>query len=63
MVMVRAARLQYNQPAYVGERIMARSKVGTHKGNEYVVSVHTKVDGREIYVGRFVVVAKDQDIA
>jgi len=63
MVIVRAARLQYNQPAYVGERIMARSKVGTHKGNEYVVSVHTKVDGREIFVGRFVVVAKDQDIA
>lgn len=43
---------------------MARSRVGTHKGNKYAVSVHTRVGDREIFVGRFVVAAKDfQDAA
>lgn len=59
MVIVGAARLRYRQPAYVGEKILASSKVGTHKGNKYVVSVHSKVADREIFVGRFIVVAKD----
>jgi acyl-CoA thioesterase FadM len=58
MVVVGAARLRYRQPAYVGEKIIARSKVGTHKADKYVVSVHSRVDDREIFVGRFVVAAK-----
>jgi hypothetical protein len=59
MVVVGSARLRYRQPAFVGEKILARSKVGTHKGNKYVVSVHTRVGDREVFVGRFVVIAKD----
>ena len=59
MVVVGAARLRYRQPAYVGEKIIARSKVGTHKADKYVVSVHARVDDREIFVGRFVVAAKN----
>ncbi len=59
MVVVGTARLRYRQPAFVGEKILARSKVGIHKGNKYVVSVHSRVGDREIFVGRFVVVAKD----
>lgn len=59
MVVVGAARLRYRYPAYVGEKILARSKVGTHKGKKYAVSVHTRVGNREIFVGRFIVAAKD----
>lgn len=59
MVVVGSARLKYNRPAYIGEKIIARSKVGVHKGNKYVVSVRSKVEDREIFVGRFVVVSKD----
>lgn len=59
MVVVGAARLRYKRPAYIGEKILARSKVGTHKGKKYAVSVHARVGEREIFVGRFVVVAKD----
>ena len=59
MVVSAAARLKYCQPAYIGEKIVARSKVGTHKGNKYVVSVHSKIGEREIFVGRFVVAAID----
>lgn len=61
MVVVAASRLKYCQPAYIGEKIIARSKVGTHKGNKYVVSVHSHIDDREIFVGRFVVAAIDAD--
>ena len=60
MVVSAAARLKYCQPAYIGEKIVARSKVGTHKGNKYVVSVHSKIGEREIFVGRFVVAAIDE---
>lgn len=63
MVVVGTARLRYRQPAYVGEKILARSKVGTYKGNKYVVSVHSRVGDREIFVARFVVVAKGADDA
>ena len=59
MVVSAAARLKYCQPAYIVEKIVARSKVGTHKGNKYVVSVHSKIGEREIFVGRFVVAAID----
>ena len=62
MVVVGAARLRYKQPAYVGEKIIARSKVGTHKADKYVVSVHARVDDREIFVGRFVVAAKEPGV-
>lgn len=61
MVVVGSARLRYRRAAYVGERILARSKVGTHKGDKYVVSVHTRVADREVFVGRFVVVAKNSE--
>lgn len=59
MVVVGAARLSYIEPAFVGERLLARAKVGTHKGNKYVVSVHTKAGDREIFVARFVVASLD----
>ena len=59
MVVVATARLKYCRPAYLGEKIIARSKVGTHKGNKYVVSVHSRIGDREIFVGRFVVAALD----
>ena len=59
LVVVGSARLKYNRPAYIGEKILARSKVGVHKGNKYVVSVRSTVDNREIFVGRFVVVSKE----
>lgn len=56
-VIVKGARIFYKEPAKVGERVMARSKVGVHKNGEYAVSVRAKVDGREIFVGRFIVAA------
>ena len=56
-VVVTAFRGQYREPALVGDRLVSRAKVGVHEGNKYIVSVHTTVNDREIYVGRFIVKA------
>ena len=56
-VIIKRARIFYKEPARIGERVVARAKTGAHKNGEYAVSVHASVDGREIFVGRFVVVA------
>ncbi len=55
MVVVGSSRLNWIRPAFVGERLVARAKVGTRKENKYVVSVRTRVDDREIFVARFIV--------
>lgn len=63
LVVVGSARAQFKSPAYVGDRLIACAKVGTHKRNKYVVSVHTRIGNREIFVARFVVVAVDEATA
>ena len=55
LVVVDSFRGRYSAPAAVGDRLVARAKVGTHEGDKYIVSVHTKAGEREIYVGRFIV--------
>jgi hypothetical protein len=57
MVIVGSARAQFMHSAHVGDRLIACAKVGTHKENKYVVSVHTRIGSREIFVARFVVIA------
>lgn len=57
MVVTGAARVRYKAPAHVGDKLIARAKVGVRKGNKNVVSVRTRVGDREIFVGRFIVVA------
>ncbi len=62
MVIVGAVRGRYRVPAMVGDRLVARAKVGVHKGNKYIVSVRTRVGDREIFVGRFIVAALSQSV-
>ena len=57
MVVTGAARVSYKSPAHVGDKLISRAKVGVRKGNKNVVSVRTRVADREIFVGRFIVVA------
>jgi hypothetical protein len=59
MVIVGSARAQFRHSAHVGDRLIACAKVGTHKGNKYVVSVHTRIGLKEIFVARFVVAAME----
>jgi hypothetical protein len=57
LAIVGSARAQFKRPARVGDRLMACAKVGTHKDNKYVVSVHTRIANRERCGGRCVVEA------
>lgn len=60
LVIVGAARARFKSYARIGDRLMACAKVGTHKKNKYVVSVHTRIGNKEIFVARFVVVAVEK---
>jgi hypothetical protein len=57
LAIVWSARVQFSRSAYVGEKLAAAAKVGTHKDNKYAVSVRTNAGEREIFVARFVVLA------
>lgn len=61
MVIVGSVRGRFKSPAMVGDSLMARAKVGVHKGNKYIVSVRTRVGEKEVFVGRYIVVALDDD--
>lgn len=63
LVIIGSARACFKQSARVGDRLLACAKVGTHKGSKYVVSVHTRIGNKEIFVARFVVVALGQENA
>jgi len=60
MVVTGSARVRYRHPAKVGDRLIARAKVGTKKGNKYVVSVRIRVGEQEIFIGRFITVIEDR---
>ena len=59
LAIVGSARVQFSRSAYVGEKLAAYARVGTHKDNKYIVSVRTRVAEREIFVARFVVLAME----
>ena len=59
LAIVGSARVQFSRSAYVGEKLAAAAKVGTHKDNKYVVSVPTRAGEKEIFVARFVVLAME----
>lgn len=61
MVIVGSIRGRFKAPARIGDSLMARAKVGVHKGNKYIVSVRTIVGEKEIFVGRYIVIALDSD--
>ncbi len=61
MVIVGSVRGRFKSPAKVGDVLLARAKVGVHKGNKYIVSVRTRVGDKEVFVGRYIVVALDSE--
>ncbi|EEX48837.1 transcription factor FapR [Jonquetella anthropi] len=58
-VIVGSARVRYRLPAKIGDRLIATARVGVHKMGKYIISVRTAVEGKEIFVGRFIAVAHD----
>ena len=62
-VIVDSMRGEYKGHAKVGDVLVARAKVGINKDNRYIVSVHTRVGDKEIFVGRFITEVLDTESA
>jgi hypothetical protein len=62
LAVIGSARVQFGHSPHVGERLTAIARVRAHKDGKYMVSVHTRVEDREIFVARFVVVAIETTI-
>ena len=55
VVIVDSMRGEYKGHAHVGDTLIARAKVGVNREGRRIVSVHTRVGDKEIFVGRFIV--------
>lgn len=51
------ANLKFKRPARVGEKLIAKAQVVREKGNKSVVLVETRVNGEEVFRGKFLVFA------
>ncbi|MBR2209324.1 MAG: transcription factor FapR [Synergistaceae bacterium] len=54
-VIIDSMRGEYKGHARVGDILIARAKVGVNHDGKKIVSVHTKVGDKEIFVGRFII--------
>lgn len=54
-VIVDSARGEYKGHAHVGDTLIARAKTGVNKEGRTIVSVRTRINDKEIFVGRFIV--------
>jgi acyl-coenzyme A thioesterase PaaI-like protein len=56
------ANIKYRRPVRVGERLVARAEIIREKGpDKFVVLVLTNVGDEQVFRGKFVVLAVDQD--
>ncbi|WP_027340539.1 transcription factor FapR [Halonatronum saccharophilum] len=56
-----SAKIRYNRPVYLGERLIAKAKVENKKGNKFCVRVETKVKGELVFSGEFIVFSVEAD--
>ena len=58
IVLTGSARLRYRRPVYLKEKIVARAFLARKKTNKYLVKVVSKVGAEEVFVGKFILVAR-----
>lgn len=58
IVVTGSARLRYRRPVYLKEKIVARAILARKKTNKYLIKVVSKVGAEEVFVGKFIVVAR-----
>lgn len=61
VALTRDADIHYLSPVTVGDRLLARAEVQRVEGRRYHLRVSTRCRGEEIFIGRFVVVAIDDN--
>lgn len=58
IVLIGSARLRYKRPVYLHETILARAVFARKKYNKHLIKVVSKVDTEEVFVGKFILVAR-----
>jgi len=58
IVLTGSARLRYRRPVYLKEKIVARAVLARKKTNKYLIKVVSKVGAEEVFVGKFILVAR-----
>lgn len=58
IVLTGSARLRFRRPVYLHEKIVARAVFARKKYNKYLVKVVSKVGAEEVFVGKFILVAR-----
>lgn len=58
VVLTGSARLRFRRPVYLNEKIVAHAFLARKKINKYLVKVVAKVGTEEVFVGKFVLVAR-----
>jgi acyl-coenzyme A thioesterase PaaI-like protein len=56
------ARLSYKKPVYAGQTLVAKARVARNRGNKYLVSVHVKVEQKEVFTGKLVIFTVDDNL-
>ncbi|HHW56508.1 MAG TPA: transcription factor FapR [Clostridia bacterium] len=59
--LIGVANIKYKYPVKVGDRLVAKGEVIRQRGNKYFVWVKIKVKDKEVFRGKFILVALDED--
>ena len=54
-----SARVEFSRPVQAGQVLIARARVLERRGRRFVVEVVTRVDGQEVFQGKFLILALD----
>lgn len=55
------ANIKYKRPVYAGERLVAKGEVIRTRGNKFFVWVFIYVNQQEVFRGKFILVAIDEN--
>lgn len=60
VALVGVANIKYKIPVYAGSKLLAKAEVKRKRGNNYIVWVKISEKGREIFRGKFILVALEK---
>ena len=55
-----SARVEFSRPVQAGQVLIARARVIERRGRRFVVEVVTRVDEKEVFQGKFLILALDE---
>jgi len=58
IVLIGSARLRYRRPVYLQEKIISKAVFARKKYNKHLIKVVSKVGAEEVFVGKFILVAR-----